>query len=444
MPRADANGTMIEQIIADHAGQKQVSPGEIVGVRLDLLVSDELSFPDVMHEFHELGATKVFDGDRVMIVADHETPAPSVASAERMRSVRTFADEHKISRLFDAGRAGVMHVVIPEVGLAQPGGFIAGYDSHMLTAGALGCVGVGIGATDAAVALAFGEMWVRVPETVRIRIDGTPSGWVSAKDVSLSICAELGQSAGRYRSVELYGSYIDRARMDARLTMTNMAIELGAKAALIPVDAVTEEYCRHVDSGLPATRVPVFHEDATIEREYAFDASSVALTVAVPGGPDRGIPIADADDVTIDQVFIGSCTNGRIDDLRVAAEVLNGRTVAPRTRLLIVPGSPGVLRQALEEGLITTFVDAGAVIIPPGCGPCAGLHMGVLADGERALATSSRNFPGRMGAPGSEVYLSGPAVAAATAVAGRLSDPSDVTGATMPTWTSHSKVKESV
>ena len=428
MAGVDNTGTMVEQIIAAHAGRSHVSPGEIVGVELDLLVSDELSFPDVMHEFEALGATTVFDPDRILIVADHETPAPSVASAERMRSVRAFADQHQLSRLLDAGRAGVMHVVIPEAGLACPGGLIAGYDSHMLTAGALTCAGIGIGATDAAVAMAFGELWVRVPETVRIRIEGEPQGWVSAKDISLSICSTIGQSACRYRSVELYGSYIDSARIDARLTITNMAIELGAKVALIATDATTEAYLTQVGPELPARTRPELIANASIEQEHLFDASAVRLTVAVPGGPDRGIPVQDVPAVAIDQVFIGSCTNGRIDDLRVAAAVLNGRKVHPRTRLLIVPGSQGVFRQALAEGLIAQFADAGAVIIPPGCGPCAGLHMGVLAAGERALATSSRNFPGRMGALGSEVYLAGPAIAAATAVAGTVADPADVTG----------------
>ena len=423
---------MVEQIIAAHAGRDVVKPGEIVGVRLDLLVSDELSFPDVIAGFDDLGARAVFDPDRIIVVADHETPAPSVASAERMRSVRLFAEMHGIHRVLDAGRAGVMHVVLPELGLAQPGGLIAGYDSHMLTAGGVACAGIGIGATDAAVALAFGEMWMRVPETVRIRLDGKARGWVSAKDIMLAVCADLGQTACRYRSVEYHGSFVEECSVDARQTIANMSIELGAKTALVVPDRVTAAYVSQVAAPFPAPTTPVFDVAATVEAEYVFDVGEVQLTVALPGGPDRGVPIGDVDAVPIDQVFIGSCTNGRIEDLRVAAQVIAGRSVRSGTRLLVVPGSPAVLRQALAEGLIDVFVDAGAVVMPPGCGPCAGLHQGVLADGERALATSSRNFPGRMGAPGSEVYLSGPAVAAATAVAGTLTDPAEVTGAAEP------------
>jgi 3-isopropylmalate/(R)-2-methylmalate dehydratase large subunit len=423
---------MIEQIAAAHAGREHVQPGEIVGVRIDALISDELSFPDVIAAFEELGAERVFDPDRVLVVADHETPAPHIASAERMRQVRRFADAHGIDGVLDAGRAGIMHVVLAEHGYARPGGLIAGYDSHMLTAGALGCAGLGIGATDAAVALAFGEIWLRVPETIRIRIDGSVQGWTSAKDVALTICRFLGQSACRYRSVELVGDFIEQASVADRFTLANMAIELGAKTALVPADAAVQAIVDAAGAERYASAAPIPDPAAAVEAEYSFDADLAVPTVALPGGPDRGVSIDEAGDVAIDQVFIGSCTNGRIEDLRIAAGVLRGRAVHPRTRLLIVPGSPAVLRQALAEGLVADFVDAGAVVMPPGCGPCAGLHQGVLAGGERALATSSRNFPGRMGAIDSEVLLAGPAVAAATAVAGRVAHPSDVTGADDP------------
>ncbi len=423
---------MIEQIVAHHTGRDRVAPGEIVGVRVDALISDELSFPEVIAAFEALGATRVFDADRVLVVADHETPAPHIASAERMREVRRFADDHGIVNLLDAGRAGIMHIALAEHGFAQPGGLIAGYDSHMLTAGALSCAGIGIGATDAAVALAFGEIWLRVPETIRLRIDGEPSGWVGAKDVALAICRELGQSACNYRSVELIGAYVTHAAVADRFTLANMLIELGAKTALVPTDAATEAYLERADPPRYAARPPRFDSATVVEQEFAFDAGAVALTVALPGGPDRGVPVAAVGSESIDQVFIGSCTNGRIEDLRIAAAVLAGRTVHPRTRLLVTPGSHGVLRQALAEGLVAIFVDAGAVVLPPGCGPCAGLHQGVLAAGERCLATSSRNFPGRMGALKSEVYLSGPAVAAATAVAGCIADPEEITGAPGP------------
>jgi 3-isopropylmalate/(R)-2-methylmalate dehydratase large subunit len=420
--------TFAEKVIARHAGRTSVAPGELVGVGVDLVVSDELSFPEVMSEFEALGAKRLFDGSRIAIVADHETPARTVLAANNMKRTRKFADRYGVGQLFDAGTAGIIHVLIPETGLIAPGEIMMGYDSHVLTAGALAAFAVGVGATDTAVAMAFGEMWLRVPESVQVTIEGTPDPWAGPKDVSLQIGRELGQSGCLYQAIEYGGSYVVGLNMDGRLTLTNMAIEIGAKSAAINCDQTTVDY---MDKRLDRPYSALWADpDAHYAAAYAFDVTGLQPMVSLPDGPDRGVPVAVAAGQPVDQVFIGSCTNGRLSDLRVAAEVLRGRRVNKRTRLLVVPGSPEVLRAAVAEGLVAQFLEAGAVIAPPGCGPCAGLHLGVLADGEVCVATSSRNFPGRMG--GGSVYLAGPAVAASTAVAGEIAAPSDLPAPPQP------------
>jgi 3-isopropylmalate/(R)-2-methylmalate dehydratase large subunit len=418
--------TFAQKVLAKRAGRSQVEIGEIVGTRVDLVVSDELSFPEVVEEFHELGATEVFDSERVCVIADHENPARSIEAANRMVTTRDFCAQQGIEHLVDVGQAGVMHLVITEHGLAAPGELILGYDSHMLTAGGVGALSVGVGAADAAVALAFGETWLRVPETVRITIDGSPSPWAGPKDVSLSICHELGQEACVYQMVEFDGPYVDGLDMDGRFTLANMAIEIGAKSAVVRPDQITRDY---VSQRVGRDWEAIWSdEEAELARTHTFDVGILGPLISLPDAPDQAVPVEQAGGEHVDQVFIGTCTNGRLSDLREAATVLRGRRVSPATRLIVVPGSPTVFKAALAEGLIETFLEAGAIVGPAGCGPCAGLHMGVMSEGEVGIATSSRNFPGRMGALSSKLYIAGPAVAAASAVAGYVTSPSDVLG----------------
>ncbi|MGI9658640.1 MAG: 3-isopropylmalate dehydratase large subunit, partial [Gaiellaceae bacterium] len=416
-----------QKVIAARAGRAEVEVGEIVGTRVDLVVSDELSFPEVVEQFRELGASEVFDSDRVCVIADHENPARSVEAANRMVTTRGFCDEQRIRHLVDVGEAGVMHLVLAEHGLAAPGELVLGYDSHMLTAGGVGALSIGVGAADTAVALAFGETWLRVPETVRITIDGSPAAWVGPKDVGLWLCQQLGQEACVYQVVEFDGSYVDQLDMDGRFTLANMAIEIGAKSAAVRPDETTRAY---VDARVERAWDPVWSDaDAELAAHRSYEIGAIVPLVSLPDAPDQAVPIEQAGDEQVDQVFIGTCTNGRLSDLREAAAVLRGRTVHSNTRLIVVPGSPTVFRDALAEGLIETFLEAGAVVGPAGCGPCAGLHMGVMSEGEVGIATSSRNFPGRMGPRSSRLYIAGPAVAAASAVAGRVASPADVLGA---------------
>ena len=423
-----SGATFVEKAIAAHAGRGKVVPGELVGARVDLVVSDELSFPQVIDELAALGAERVWDAQRVVVVADHETPARDIASANGMVRTRAFCREQGIPHLLDAGQAGIMHVVLPERGLIAPGELVVGYDSHVITAGGLGALGLGIGATDTAVALAFGETWLRVPESVRVTITGTPSRWAGPKDAMLALTQRLGQAGCLYQAVELDGPYVAALGMDGRFTLANMAIEVGAKSAAVRIDETTLAYARERAGRVGAGLANWADPDAAYAAVYELDVADLPPLVALPGAPDRGVPVSEAAGAHLDQVFIGTCTNGRISDLRIAAEVLRGHKVHPGTRLIVVPGSPEVYKAALREGLIADLVEAGAVIGPAGCGPCAGLHLGVLGDVEVALATSSRNFPGRMGALSSKVYLAGPAVAAASAIVGAVAAPEEVLG----------------
>ncbi len=418
--------TFAQKVLAQRAGRSEVEIGEIVGTRVDLVVCDELSFPEVVEQFRQLGASQVFDPAGLCVIADHENPARSVEAADRMVITRAFCAEHAIPHLVDVGEAGVMHLTLAERGLAAPGELVLGYDSHMLTAGGLAALAIGVGAADTAVALAFGETWLRVPETVRITLEGVPSAWVGPKDVALWFCQQLGQDACVYQVVEFDGSYVERLDMDGRFTLANMSIEIGAKSAAVRPDEATRAFVEErVDRGWE----PVWSDpDAQIAAQHTFDVGSIGPLVSLPDAPDRAVSIDEAGDASVDQVFIGTCTNGRLADLREAAAVLRGRAVNPGTRLIVVPGSPGVFRAALAEGLIETFLEAGATVGPAGCGPCAGLHMGVMSEGEVGIATSSRNFPGRMGPRSSRLYIAGPAVAAASAIAGRIVSPAEVLG----------------
>jgi len=415
--------TLSEKILAVKAGREEVFPGEFINARVDLVLASELSGVLAIEEFEKLRGARVFNPDRVVLVMDHFTPAKDIKSAEIVKRCREFAAAHGV-RLYDVGRAGIQHVLLPEKGLISPGDLIAGADSHTCTYGYLGAFGTGIGSTDAAAAMALGELWLKVPETVRVIYHGRPPQWVGGKDLILRTISELGVDGARYQSLEMTGEALDTLEMSDRFTMANMAIEAGAKTGLIPADAKAQAYVRA--RGAPPGLVARSDPDAAFAATFEFDTSTFEPYVAIPYLPENVRPASALADVEIDQVVIGLCTNGNLEDLRAAASVLRGRTIHPRLRTIIIPGSQKVYLDALREGLIESFIEAHCAVSTPTCGPCLGGHMGVLAAGERCLSTSNRNFRGRMGDPASEVYLANPFVAAATAVAGHIATPADL------------------
>lgn len=421
-----------EKILAAHCDQPHVpvcptdrEPGQFINPRVDLVLASELSGVLAIEEFEKWrGAERVFDPRRVVFVADHFTPNKDIATATITLKVREFARRHGTLH-FDVGRVGIQHVLLPELGMVSPGDLVVGADSHTCTFGALGAFATGIGSTDAAAVMALGELWLKVPATTRLVYRGRPRPWVSGKDLILHTVGLLGVDGAIYQALEFAGEAIAHLGMDDRFTMANMAVEAGAKSGIFEPDDETLAYVRAV--GGRTDRLFVSDPDAAYSRIIEIDVEAVEPQVAFPFSPDNVRPVSQAGHVEIDQVVIGLCTNGRISDLRVAASVLAGRVVHPRVRAIIVPGSPGVYRQALEEGLIHTFIEAECAVSTPTCGPCLGGHMGVLGPGERCVSTSNRNFVGRMGHPESEVYLASPAVAAASAVAGRIVGPEEVT-----------------
>lgn len=429
--------TVTEKILAAHAGKETVRPGEIVEVRPDLLMANDVSGPIAVDVFQSMGAARVFDPDKVVIVLDHFTPNKDTKAAKSSAKMREFARSQGIVHFYDAG-FGIEHVVLPELGLIGPGGLVIGADSHTVTYGALGAFATGVGSTDLAGAMALGQIWLKVPETIRFEFNGRPSRWVGGKDLILLAIGRVGVSGALYCAMEFGGEAIADLGMDGRFTMCNMAIEAGAKAGIVEPDEKTLAWLgeirrrwqtqgEHSGDVLPhvADRLRS-DKDCTYKSVIAFDVSDLEPQVAVPHLPSNVRPISELKDVKIHQVVIGSCTNGRISDLRAAAEILRGRKVDKWVRTLIIPGSQGVYRQALREGLIDVFVDSGAIVAAPTCGPCFGGHLGILDEGERCVSTTNRNFLGRMGHEKSEVYLSGPYVAAASAIAGRLAHPEEV------------------
>jgi len=421
--------TLAEKIIAAHLERgadspAEVWPGDLVEVAVDLVLANDITAPIAIGEFDKLGVAQVFDPERVVLVPDHFTPNKDIRSAEQCRILREFAKAQHLTHYFEVGRVGIEHVLLPEQGLVVPGDIVVGADSHTCTYGALGALATGMGSTDIAVAMATGRAWIRVPETIRVVYRGRLQPWVGGKDLILYTIGQIGVSGARYKSVEFVGPVIDELSMAGRLTMANMAIEAGGKAGLFAVDDVTRAY---VD-GRATRPYRVYHADA--DAAYAdvieVDVDEIEPQVAFPHLPENVRPVSEAGDVQIDQVVIGSCTNGRLEDLRVAAELLRGRQVDANLRCIVIPGSQAVYLDAVREGLVEVFVTAGAVVSAPTCGPCLGGHMGVLAAGERAVSTTNRNFRGRMGHPDSEVYLAGPAVAAASAVAGHIAAPEEV------------------
>lgn len=426
--------TLAEKIIAAHLVDAdtgvaspqdvEVWPGDLVEVRVDLVLSNDITAPIAIREFQKLGVDRVFDPHKVVMVADHFVPNKDIKSAEQCLLMRQFARAQGLPHYFDVGRMGIEHVLLPEQGLVMPGEIVVGADSHTCTYGALGTFATGMGSTDIAVAMATGRIWMRVPDTMRIVYQGQLRPWVGGKDLILHTIGRIGVSGALYKAIEFSGPAIDALPMSGRFTMSNMAVEAGAKAGLFAVDDVTRAYVQRHSSRL--YRAYEADDQAACVQEVCIDASLIEPQVAFPHLPQNVRPVSEAGDVRIDQVVIGSCTNGRLDDLRVAAQLLRGRQVHADVRCIIIPGSQQVYLDSLDEGLIRDFVQAGAVVSTPTCGPCLGGHMGVLAAGERAMSTTNRNFRGRMGHPESEVYLAGPAVAAASAVAGRISGPEEV------------------
>jgi 3-isopropylmalate/(R)-2-methylmalate dehydratase large subunit len=417
--------TLAEKILAAHAGLDEVHAGQFVEVDVDIVLSNDITAPIAIREFEKLSGDglpiRVFDPERVVMVADHFAPNKDIKSAEQCLILRQFAREQDMPYYYDVGRMGIEHVLLPEQGLVVPGDVVVGADSHTCTYGALGAFATGMGSTDIAVAMATGRTWMRVPETIRIVYEGELQPWVGGKDLILYTIGQIGVSGARYRAMEFAGPAIDALSMDGRLTMANMAIEAGAKAGLFAVDDVTRAY---VD-GRAKRPYQVYAADgeATYVQVIEIDASEIEPQVAFPHLPENARPVSRSGEVRIDQAIIGSCTNGRLEDLKIAAEVLRGRRVHPDVRCIVIPGSQQVYLDAVRGGLVEAMIEAGAAVSTPTCGPCLGGHMGVLAAGERAVSTTNRNFRGRMGHPDSEVYLAGPAVAAASAVAGRLVAP---------------------
>ncbi|MEN6417895.1 MAG: 3-isopropylmalate dehydratase large subunit [Clostridiaceae bacterium] len=395
--------------------------GQLIKAKIDLVLGNDITSPVAIAEFEKAGIERVFDRDKIALVMDHFTPNKDIKAAEQCKTVRAFARKHEITHFFDVGRVGVEHALLPELGLVKPGDLIIGADSHTCTYGALTAFSTGVGSTDMAAGMATGFCWLKVPSAIRFLLSGKLRPWVSGKDVILYIIGKIGVDGALYQSMEFTGPGLEGLTMEDRLCMANMAVEAGAKNGIFEYDALTERFARK--HGCKDWTVYTPDADAEYTATYEIDLGAIPPTVAFPHLPDNARAVADCGDVTIDQAVIGSCTNGRIEDLRVAAKIFEGRPVHENVRCIVIPATQKIMLQAVEEGLVKTFIEAGCAVSTPTCGPCLGGHMGILAAGERAVATTNRNFVGRMGHAGSEVYLASPAVAAASAILGRLADP---------------------
>jgi len=416
--------TITEKILAKHAGVKEVLPGQLINAKVDIALGNDITAPIAIKEFRKAGAKKVFNRNKVVLVPDHFTPNKDIKSAEQVKILREFAKEQGLKYYFEGGEVGVEHALLPEKGIVVPGDIVIGADSHTCTYGALGAFSTGVGSTDLAAAMITGEIWFKVPESIRFVFRGKLNKWVGGKDLILRVIGDIGVDGALYRAMEFTGTPIEKLSMDSRMSMCNMAIEAGAKSGIIAPDKTTEAYMKN-----RAQRPYKFYEsDAQAVycdiREY--DCSKIEPTVACPHLPENTKNVSQLKNITIDQVVIGSCTNGRLEDLQMAAKLLKGKKIAKYVRLIVIPATPFIYNQAMKLGYFDIFLKAGAVISPPTCGPCLGGHMGILAAGERALATTNRNFVGRMGDPKSEVYLASPAIAAATAIKGRIAHPDEV------------------
>ena len=415
--------TLVEKILAAHTDKKKVSPGEFINVRVDLILANDITAPLAIKEFRHIGVKRVFDSRKVVMVPDHFVPCKDIASAEQVKLMQEFAYEQGII-YYELGQMGIEHVLLPEQGLVLPGDVVIGADSHTCTYGALGAFATGMGSTDIAAAMATGDIWMKVPPTIKLVYHGKLKKWVGGKDLILYTIGDIGVDGALYSAMEFTGGAVDSLSMDGRFTMANMAIEAGGKAGVFHVDSKTLEYVK--PRAKRSYNVYESDADAEYSQVIEYDASAIEPQVALPHSPANTKPISQVGDIEINQAVIGSCTNGRIDDLRLAAQVLKRRKLHPKVRCIIIPGSQQVYLDALTEGLIESFIKAGAVFSTPTCGPCLGGHMGILAAGERCISTTNRNFVGRMGSPKSEVYLSNPAVAAASAVAGKIISPEEL------------------
>jgi len=415
--------TLAEKILAAHCGRDRVTPGEFISARVDVVLSNDITAPIAIREFKKIGVKKVFDPAKVIMLSDHFAPNKDIHSAEQAKILRDFARKQGIV-YFELGQMGIEHVLLPEQGLVVPGDVIIGADSHTCTYGAVGAFATGMGSTDIASAMATGEIWMKVPPTIKFVFHGKANKWVSGKDFILYTIGDIGVDGALYSAMEFTGPAIDKLSMDGRFTMANMAIEAGAKAGLFRVDKKTEAYLQN-RAKRPYT---VYEPDEAAEyaRVVEYDAASIEPQVAFPHLPSNTKPISQVGDVKIDQAVIGSCTNGRIEDLSIAAEILQWQRINENVRCIIIPGTQEVYLEALRRGYIESFIRAGAVVSTPTCGPCLGGHMGVLAEGERSISTTNRNFVGRMGSTGSEVYLSNPAIAAASAILGHIGSPDEI------------------
>ena len=415
---------IIEKILARASEKQQVYPGEIVEANIDVAMTHDLTGPLAIKSFREIGAKKVWDNKKVIIILDHLVPASSVISAGLHKIVRNFAEEQNIKNFYDVGRGGVCHQVMPERGYVRPGEVIVGSDSHTCTYGAFGAFATGIGSTELAAVFATGKLWFRVPEVIKVDVNGKFQNLVTAKDLTLNIVGKIGADGAIYNGLEFGGSTIREMSIDGRMVLANMAVEMGAKAGIIEPDQKTLDY---VNARTDKPFKPVKSDpDTTYERVVDVDVSDLEPQVAVPHSVDNVKPVSEVEDVQVNQAFIGSCTNGRLEDLRSAAQILKGKKIARGIRLIVIPASQEIYLNALNEGLIKTFMESGATVGNPNCGPCLGGHMGILAEGEACISTSNRNFVGRMGSTKSFVYLASPATVAASAITGKITDPRKV------------------
>jgi len=415
--------TLTEKIISAHTNKDEVHSGEFVIAKVDFSLANDITGPLAIKEFEKIGVDRVFDNERIALIPDHFTPNKDIPSAEQCKIVREFARKMNLKYYYEVGRVGIEHALLPEEGLVVPGDVVIGADSHTCTYGALGAFSTGVGSTDVANVWATGDIWLRVPESIKFILYGRPKRWVTGKDIILNIIGRIGVEGANYMAMEFAGEALKYISMDSRFTICNMAIEAGAKNGIIPFDDITADYVKNRNKRPYKVYLP--DEDADYKEVFEIDVSSIPLEVALPHLPSNVKPAEELGDIYIDQVVIGSCTNGRMEDLRIAAQILKGKKVHPYVRLIVIPATQEIYLQALREGIIEIFISAGASVSTPTCGPCLGGHMGILAKGERALATTNRNFIGRMGHPESEVYLCGPAVAAASSIAGKITVPYD-------------------
>lgn len=415
--------TMTEKILAAHAGCEKVEPGQLIRANVDFLLANDITAPQAIPEFDKIGRP-VFDPDKIALIPDHFIPNKDIKSAEQAKVMRDFARKHKISHYVEVGRMGIEHVLLPEMGWVLPGEVIIGADSHTCTYGAVGAFATGVGGTDLGASMATGDTWFKVPSTIKVELTGVMPEWVSGKDVILTLIGLIGVDGARYQALEFTGPGVANLSMADRFTISNMAVEAGGKNGIFPVDEKTVEYLR-ARTTKPYT-IYSSDPDAVYAREINIDLSSLRPVVALPHLPENVKPVSELPEIIIDQVVIGSCTNGRIDDLEQAAKIIAGRKIHPAVRAIIIPGTQEVYMEAMKRGYIAQFIEAGAVVSTPTCGPCLGGYMGILAAGERCVSTTNRNFRGRMGHVDSEVYLASPVVAAASAILGRIAEPKEV------------------